>query len=162
MDETNQVQRKLIMIQRNANWQESVKRLSELAAQFERRDKSKAGETYLDIAQICLENGESEEAWAFAEKAMLQLSQFDKSIGRAHYLLAQAHDALGDFKKAKTQCEKAIQVHKNFEAISELHPIIQFLSTLLQKHGELEESIRVRESFYSYMLKQLGERGIAV
>ncbi|ASS75194.1 hypothetical protein CIG75_09500 [Tumebacillus algifaecis] len=157
-----EMQRRLLMLQRDSSdWNKSVQTLMSMAEQFEQDGKKqKAGEVYADLALICLENQEYDEAWAYAEKARMALSDTDSMMGEVHRVLSFVYFRREDENKGKKHLENAVKIFEQHGKIAELETVTLHMCRYLSDKGDHREAYERMEAFHHYMIKQLEQRGI--
>jgi tetratricopeptide (TPR) repeat protein len=97
---------------------EAEPRLREaIRLQFEAQENNAAALTRIQLAQLHLDRGQSEQARDLAEKAAAQLraQQSDQSEALALSVLSLAQGALGERKAARASAERAVELTRNSE-----------------------------------------------
>ncbi|ASS75925.1 hypothetical protein CIG75_13790 [Tumebacillus algifaecis] len=161
-EQRQEMQRRLLMLQsESSDWKLSVQILSSFADQKEQDGKKqKAGEVYADLALICLENDEFDEAWAYAEKARMALPDTDSTMGKVHRVLSMVYFRRDDEKKGKKHLENAVKIFEQHGKIAELETVTLHMCRFLSDKGDHREAFERMETFHHYLIKQLEERGI--
>ncbi|ASS74376.1 hypothetical protein CIG75_04840 [Tumebacillus algifaecis] len=163
-EERQEMQRRLLMLQReSSDWKMSVQILSSIAEQSEQAGKKhKAGEVYADLALICLENQEFDEAWAYAEKSRLALSDTDPTTGKVHRVLSAVYFRREDEKKGKKHLDNAVKIYEQHGKVAELEAVTFQMSRYLSDRGEYREANERLEWFHLFLMKQLEKRGVVL
>ncbi|MFD2169777.1 helix-turn-helix domain-containing protein [Tumebacillus lipolyticus] len=153
--------RLILLKSKQGDWKKSVSDLLQLAETFEAAaKKEKAGAVYTDIALICEEYGEFEEAWAYAEKARLTLPDLHPSMGNVHQVLAKVHLNQSDAEKGEKHLRNAIMIFKQHGKLSELEEVTRYYCQHLMAKGEHNAAFDRMEKLQSFMRQTLEQRGI--
>ncbi|ARU62098.1 hypothetical protein CBW65_14645 [Tumebacillus avium] len=159
-----EMQHRLIMLERgSSDWEVSVQKLITLAEQFERNgENSKAGEVYADLGLIYLENQELDEAWAFAEKARMRLSDDDSTMGKVHRVLSFVYFQRNDEKKGQKHLDCAMRIFEQHGMVAEVEEVTLHVCQFLNDKGDHRAAFERMERFHQYMMGQLEQRGIVL
>ncbi|WP_172844474.1 helix-turn-helix domain-containing protein [Tumebacillus algifaecis] len=158
------MQHRLVMLQRaSSDWKMSVQKLLSIADQYERDgDKSKAGDIMADIAMICLEHNELDEAWAYAEKARMALSDTDPIIGKVHRVLSFVYFHHNDELKGEKHLTNAIKIFEQHGKMAELDEVNRQMCQYLDRKGEHQKAYERMVRFQQNLIEQLDQRGIVL
>ncbi|MFD2170970.1 hypothetical protein [Tumebacillus lipolyticus] len=145
------------------NRKQSIDALMQIAEQFEADSKKeKAGAVYADIAMLCSEHGEYEEAWAYAERARLTLSDLHPAMGIVHQVLASVFLDRCDDEKAEKHLCNAINIFEQHGKVSELEETQLLMCQHLINQGRHSEAFRQMEAFHIFIKRRLEQRGIVL
>ncbi|ARU61966.1 hypothetical protein CBW65_13850 [Tumebacillus avium] len=158
------MQHHLIMLERGmSNWELSVQKLLTLVEQIERNgDNTRAGEVYADLGLICLENQELDEAWAYAEKARMRLSDDDSTMGKVYRVLSFVYFQRNDETKGQDHLDCAMRIFEQHSMVAELEEITLHVCRYLSDKGDHRAAFERMERFHQYMMGQLERRGIVL
>jgi tetratricopeptide (TPR) repeat protein len=154
----------LIMLQRKQkDWKSSVQTLLTIAERYERdADKTKAGDVYADIAQICLENDELDESWAYAEKARMSLPDPHPLMGKVHRVLAFVYFRRNDGEKGRKHLDNAIKIFEQHGKVAELEEATLHMCRYLSETGDHKKAFERMEQLHHHLMKKLEQRGIVL
>ncbi|MFD2168699.1 helix-turn-helix domain-containing protein [Tumebacillus lipolyticus] len=145
------------------DWQKSVEVLLRIAQYYEATsNKEKAGTVYADIALISSEHCELEEAWAYAEKARLSLSDLHPAMGIVHRVLASVYFERSNDEKAEKHLLNAIKIFQQHGKVAEFEEANGQLCEHLISGGMHKEAFEQLSKFQSFMKQKLEQKGIVL
>jgi HTH-type transcriptional regulator, quorum sensing regulator NprR len=158
------VQRQLILLERgDKSWQDSVRELQQFAQQYEdAHDAVRAGETYADMAAICLENEQHEQADEYAHQALEKLDATQRALGKAHQVLAFLNFRRGVSEAGRYHLDQATEIFEGLGLLSELEEITMYMCEYLENQGQHKEAFNRLAKFHHILQSKLKKRGIAL
>jgi transcriptional regulator with XRE-family HTH domain len=158
------MERQLILLDhQRQDGQEAVQRLLEFVAVYEAQsDKERAGEVYAEIASLCLEDQNLDEAWGYAEKARLILGHDHPAMGKVHRVLAFVYFGSNETEKGYRHLDNAVMIYEQTGQLSQLQETTLHLCHYLSEQGRDREAFERMERLHDYLIKKLDERGIVL
>ncbi|TCP55807.1 hypothetical protein EV586_103462 [Tumebacillus sp. BK434] len=155
---------KLILLQQSeANWQQSVESLREIATQYLfLPDQARAGETLTDAASILIDHNELDKAFELIEEASAYLSQQSPAAGKLQRLRADLSFASGHTEQGEKHLRNAIQIFEKYTMLSELRESVLTLCKRLNEGENSTEAFAQLERLDQLINRHLSNRGIAL
>ncbi|ARU63673.1 hypothetical protein CBW65_23615 [Tumebacillus avium] len=161
-EDRQEVQRRLILLQRESgDWQGSLQKLLKMAEQYEQDGcKSKAGEVYADTALLCLEHGEYDGAWVYADKARMGLQDTSHVVGHVHRVFSSVYFHRKDEQRGMRHLENAANIFEQHGKVAEFEKVMLEICRFLSGRGEDREAFEGMERLHRFLMGQLQTRGI--
>lgn len=156
------IRRQLIVLeQRSHGFQESVAELLTFVERYQgQADTIRVGETYADIAVVCMDREQWVLAEDYAKKVIMSLPFNHEAVGRANRILAYVYFALGQPEQARQYLDNAIIIFEQLGRVAELEEVTRMLCRYLDGQGRHREAFERLTKYHVMLAKQLGERGI--
>ncbi|MFD2171598.1 helix-turn-helix domain-containing protein [Tumebacillus lipolyticus] len=148
---------------KKGDWRKSVDALLQIAEHYQdSSEKEKIGAIFADIAMICSKHGKYEDAWAYAERARLSLSDLHPAMGIVHRVLAKVYRERRDNEKVEKHLHNAIKIFQQHGKVAEFEEVNNQLCEHLIDRGMHKEAFELLAKFQSFMKQKLEQKGIVL
>jgi HTH-type transcriptional regulator, quorum sensing regulator NprR len=128
----------------------------------QQKDAARAGEVYAEVANVCLEERNFEEARSYAERAGSLLPEEHEVMGKVQRVLAFVSFAGGETEQGYLHLEQAVAIFEQSGQLAQQEETVLHLCHYLVEQGRHDEAFERLEKFHDHMMKKLGERGIVL